>query len=556
MTITNKILAIIFLMFCCHFSYALDLTKEEKDWLQDHPMIRIAYDYKMPPFEWRNEQGEYQGISIDIIKLIEKNLNVQFTLVDTQNWTDLLEHFKQQEIDMIPTIVKNENRQQFMNFTESYNSTHGVIISGKQYDGVMDLKGKKIAVVSDYVWDDFISKYDDEVKIVRVETSIDGIELVALGSIDAMITDIASISYYVNKLGVSNLHVLPLDDELENKVTLDFSMGVRKDWPQLKMIIEKALKEISQEDKNRIYKKWVSLQKISFWQSRNFWLVTSVLGIGILFIIGLIVIWNRSLKLQVEQRSQQLKSAHEQLMHAEKMESIGRLSAGIAHEVKNPLAILQMSVDYLKGEDNDETISVILNDMDDAIVRADTVIKGLLDFSREKELQVKLDSINSVIQSSFRLIEHETKQHNINVSFNLAEDLPELAMDKNRLQQVFINLFMNAVQAIDGVGEIYVQSKLSTITEVWLIEKSEGQFHLNQKVIDLQFLDTGSGLEKKNEKNVFEPFFTTKPVGEGTGLGLSVSKKIISLHNGMITMRNRTDECVPSGVEIRLLFAI
>ena len=277
------------------------------------------------------------------------------------------------------------------------------------------------------------------------------------------------------------------------------------------------------------------------------------------------------MKLQVSRRSEQLEKANVQLIRAEKMESIGRLSAGVAHEVKNPLAILQMSVDYLKGEENDETITTILNDMEDAIVRADRVIKGLLDFSREKELQVTQGNINEVIEKSLKLIDHELKQHNINLKKELSDTLPELGMDRNRLQQVFINLLMNAVQAISSVSnsnshsnskntqnknaEIFISSELMRMDNYQLIEKSGGQFHKDQSIILITIIDTGSGLDKKTEKEVFEPFFTTKPLGEGTGLGLSVSKTIISLHHGMITMNNRTDNDI-KGVEVKIYFAV
>jgi len=160
-----------------------------------------------------------------------------------------------------------------------------------------------------------------------------------------------------------------------------------------------------------------------------------------------------------------------------------------------------------------------------------------------------------VIKQSLKLIDHEIKQHKIKLTILLSPDLSEIDMDKNRLQQVFINLFMNAIQAIGNTGEINVQSRQAKITDPGLIEKSEERFSLQQKVIEIIILDTGCGIDKNNENTVFEPFFTTKPVGEGTGLGLSVSKTIIELHHGMISMQNRTDN-MQQGVEIKLLFAI
>jgi len=275
----------------------------------------------------------------------------------------------------------------------------------------------------------------------------------------------------------------------------------------------------------------------------------------------IIILWNRSLNAKVKQRTRQLEQAQTQLIHAEKMESIGRLSAGVAHEVKNPLAIIQMCIDYLKGEDNDQTIVGLLDDMDDAVLRADTVIKGLLDFSRESELQFKPGDINEVLQQSIKLVKHELKQNNIQELSNFSPDLALLDMDKNRLKQVFINLLVNAVHAIKSAkrtdnGIIHIETSLITCTEKikeeFILNNHQITPHPDQSMLQVKVIDNGCGLKKEDEKKIFEPFFTTKPVGEGTGLGLSVSKNIIALHHGIIIMKNRSDK--QPGVEIKIVF--
>ncbi|MCW8932131.1 MAG: transporter substrate-binding domain-containing protein [Gammaproteobacteria bacterium] len=553
-----QILILIFTLFCINVSFAeqLLLTEEEKKWLQQHPVIRIAFDKNSPPFEWQNQKGIYQGISVDMIGLIEKQLNIKFERVESKNWTKILEDFKAGKIDVLPAIAKNEKKELFMNFTKTHISVPGVIISSKKFSGISDLYGKKVGVVRDYIWDDIVSEHDDEVDIVRFESTQMGIEMAVLGGIDAMVSDLASVSYIINKEAISNLQVVPV--KREQKKNLELATGVRKDWPIFQSILQKAIDSLEQEKTKNIYDKWIQLKKVSFWQASQFRNFVLILVLVIIGIFSLILLWNRSLKLQVARRSEQLDKANNQLIHAEKMESIGRLSAGVAHEVKNPLAILQMSVDYLKGEKNDETISTILDDMDDAIIRADRVIKGLLDFSREKELQVIQGNINEVIEQSLKLVSHELKHRNIQLKTDLSNDLPELGMDRNRLQQVFINLFMNAAHAISSsdnkLSEIYVSSSLSEINDHQLLDDSEGIFHQHEPVLIITILDTGTGLDEKSENEVFEPFFTTKPLGEGTGLGLSVSKTIIGLHHGMITMKNRRD--IEKGVEVKIYFVI
>ncbi len=550
--------ASLFLLNLC-FAQELRLTEEEKNWLSNHPIIHIAHDKNFPPYEWENDAGIYQGISIEYIQRIEKKLNIKFKQIKQKNWSKILQEFKDGKIDVLSAIAKDEKREKFTLFTKSHIKVQGIIVSVKEYKALNELVGERVGVVNDYYWDDLLSEYNDEVEIVRVSNTQVGIEMVAIGAIDAMVSDLASVTHIVYKESISGLQFVPVPILQEKK--LELSIGIRKDWPLLQSIIQKALNDISSQEKEAIYKKWIKVQKVSFWQDTRFQYNVSILGLILLVIFLLIITWNRLLKSQVASRSKQLEKANLQLIRAEKMESIGRLSAGVAHEVKNPLAILQMSVDYLKGEDNDETTKTILDDMDDAIVRADRVIKGLLDFSREKELQVTKGNINDVIEQSLKLIEHEFKQRNIQLTTDLSETLPDLDMDRNRLQQVFINLFMNAAQAIGAASQtknnahIIVNSNLAQLEDQTLIEKSEGLFRLNQNVILISILDTGTGLDKKSEKEVFEPFFTTKPLGEGTGLGLSVSKTIIGLHHGMITMNNRSDIEI-TGVEVKLYFAV
>jgi signal transduction histidine kinase len=250
---------------------------------------------------------------------------------------------------------------------------------------------------------------------------------------------------------------------------------------------------------------------------------------------------NRALEHMVEVRTKELQDAQKQLIQAEKMESIGRLAAGVAHEVKNPLAIIQMGTDFLSQEmPADETINEVINDINDAVRRADNVIKGLLDFSRDKELRLVAGNINEVIESSLHLVAHEMRQRNIEVRSELAEELPAINLDANKMQQVLINLFMNSAHAIDRDGKLIVTSRLKTLdSSVDLAYDHENRFKLGEKVLWVKVEDTGTGISDEAGVKIFDPFYTTKPVGEGTGLGLSVSQNIIKLHEGSIDIHNR-----------------
>ena len=217
------------------------------------------------------------------------------------------------------------------------------------------------------------------------------------------------------------------------------------------------------------------------------------------------------------------------------MESVGRLSAGVAHEVKNPLAIIQMGADYLAQVVPAELgVQEVIEDIDDAVRRADQVIKGLLDFSHNEKLTLTEGNINSLIVDTVRLVAHEYQQRNIRIQSHLATTNPPIRMDANTIQQVLINMLMNAAQAVGKDGAVTINCQVEKVSA----GDKNSPFKPGDDVLRLSIQDTGPGINDDDLDRLFDPFFTTKPVGEGTGLGLSVSRNIIELHSGRLGICN------------------
>jgi len=251
-----------------------------------------------------------------------------------------------------------------------------------------------------------------------------------------------------------------------------------------------------------------------------------------------------------------LQQAQMQLIQQEKMESVGRLAAGVAHEVKNPLAIIQLGIDFLANELKDNRVwHETVEDMADAVQRADSVIKGLLDFSRSEQLELKAAYISAIIDDSLLLVRHEMNSRHISVETRKGADIPMLPLDRNKLKQVFINLFMNAAHAMTGGGVLTISSSLHAVDQ----EDLSGfggiteKFASGEIALMVTVSDTGTGISTEAESKLFDPFFTTKPVGLGTGLGLSVTRKIMELHNAVISLENRKDR---QGAVAVMLFKI
>ncbi|MBK1825713.1 PAS domain-containing protein [Haloferula rosea] len=250
-----------------------------------------------------------------------------------------------------------------------------------------------------------------------------------------------------------------------------------------------------------------------------------------------------------------LTRAHEQLIQAEKMESIGRLASGVAHEVKNPLAMIGMGLELLARRipEDDETGRETLERMKRGIERAKTIIKGLVDFSSARQLERLPVNPNQVIRDSLALVDYELRKGGVKVIEDLADELPEIKMDATKIEQVLVNLLINAMHAM-GAGEIVVRSRQGRLVGSGRDEGARTAGHLREgdPVVFIEVEDSGPGIDPENLSKLYDPFFTTKPTGMGTGLGLSVSRKIIELHQGTLDLENREEGGVRATIVLKV----
>ncbi len=235
----------------------------------------------------------------------------------------------------------------------------------------------------------------------------------------------------------------------------------------------------------------------------------------------------------------ELRAAQIQLADADRLESVGRLAAGVAHEVKNPLAIIRLGIDYLahQAPSDDETHQAVLEDIRDAVGRADRIIKDLLNFSHTRaQTRTPLD-LNTIVDNALRLTSHDLNLRRIAVLRTSQERLPLILGDGDQLLQVFINLIVNAAQSIEHDGQITLDTQLISVPDdtTAAMEANGAEFG-NAIVVAIR--DNGEGLPAGAGDKIFEPFFTTKPPGEGTGLGLAVARNIVNWHGGTLELQN------------------
>ncbi|MBT4365758.1 MAG: PAS domain S-box protein [Desulfobacterales bacterium] len=237
---------------------------------------------------------------------------------------------------------------------------------------------------------------------------------------------------------------------------------------------------------------------------------------------------NANLYENVKSAYEKLKNAQEQIIRVEKLSSLGKLAATIAHEINNPLAAvltyIRLMIKLIKkkrfSEDRIEDISRYLDTMESETARCGEIVKNLLAFSRQSKISIGIHDIMDIINKSLTLIYHDLEIRGIRLEQNIQPDLPMVSCDFRQIQQALLNLLSNASESMNAGGVMTISSR-----------------HLkNENLLEVVISDTGSGIAEKDKKNIFEPFFTTKEEGKGVGLGLSVVYGIITKHNGSIEL--------------------
>lgn len=247
--------------------------------------------------------------------------------------------------------------------------------------------------------------------------------------------------------------------------------------------------------------------------------------------------WTKALEEEIQKKTSEIMKAHDQLINAEKLASLGRMAAGVAHELNSPLtgiitfAHLMLRRMPPENKQDVEDLEVIIEQAD----RCSKIIKSLLGFSRKTTSEKVYVNINALLESTISMVRNQAKFHNIKFSLSFDNSIPQIPTDPNQLQQVFINLLINAADAMNERGQVNIATRVAADT---LDGLKRGYPQMEKTYVEIEFTDTGPGIPEEHLGRIFEPFFTTKPVGKGTGLGLAVSYGIIKKHGGNILVRS------------------
>ena len=244
------------------------LNDQEKQWLANNPVIRLGVESKWPPYEYIDQSGLLQGFSVDVIKLVEKKLNIQFEIISNYSWVETLDKVRSHDIDMLTSIVKTPDREHYLRFTEPYFSPPTAIYIRKnslKIRNLNDLKQKTVAIENQFYLHELLVKEYPEIKLFIVETTADAVKAVSYGKVDAYVGNQGAANWVIEQNALTNLSIA----SETSFGSAPLRLAVRKDWSVFQSILNKALVSIINNELTVIRRKWIGIHSNSIKPSLN-----------------------------------------------------------------------------------------------------------------------------------------------------------------------------------------------------------------------------------------------------------------------------------------------
>ena len=547
------------------------LTPEEKVWIESHPKIRIGIDPEFAPFEFIDKNDQYSGYASDYIRILNQRLGLNMEVVKGPTWKQVMTMAEQGEIDVLASVGFTVERSRFLSYTTPYIGFYRMIFCRSEapfISGINDLHNLKVAVQAKSSHAGWMK--DNTALVPDYYDSLEQtIKAVSEGKADVLIGNLAACTYWIRQFNITNIRVAaPVS--LERQL---LHMAVRKDWAPLVGILNKGLASISSQEVEEIRNRWTAAGYTVGVSSWVVWQRIGAVVILAMLTVGFFWYWNRRLHQEVklrtkaekglldsqeklaervEERTRELAEANISLQHemlekqqiqeklhrSEKMEALGFMAGGVAHDLNNILAGIVSYPDLLLVNlPEDSSLRQPLEVIKDSGDRAAAVVSDLLTVARGVAIEKQPANLNLLITEYLESPEYQeikSRYPNVACTTIFESDLKYISCSPVHIKKCLMNLLSNALEAIGDQGTI------TFVTENRFVEDSKQNIESGMSQwVNLSVSDTGSGISEEDINHIFEPFYSKKVMGRsGTGLGLAVVWNTVQDHGGTIQVRS------------------
>lgn len=543
----KSILVVVLLLLCsATFAAAADRVVPKR-------LIVVGGNSAYPPYEYLDKDGKPAGFAVDLTRAIAEVMGFEVKIILGASWTEMRASLERGEVDILQGISYSEERDRTLDFSPPHSYVSHSIFAhrhAKPVHSLDELQGQSVILLGRGIMHDYFAQAGYQINPIPAPTVADALKMLAMGRYDYAVLATLPGRHTISDLGIQDVEIAARSID-----TKKYCYAVKEGNRAVIELFTDGMAILKQSGRYKeIQDRWLPTSETHPWVARHGWIVVAALFLG----LAASMVWSRSLRKQVALRTaalerevekrkraaEELKLHQQQLVQADKMAALGVLVSGMAHEINNPNGLILLNLPTVAESAKDvnpilekhfqengdfrmgglpysqmrKEMPHLLNEMHDAAKRIRRIVEDLKHFSRRSDASYDdLIDINEVVKTSVRLVDNSLRQATSRYNVHYTGHLPKVRGNFQRLEQVVVNLILNACQALPNPDcGIFV----STL------------YGGDSGAVIIQISDQGIGIPPEHLSRLTDPFFTTKRESGGTGLGLAISDGIIREHGG------------------------
>ncbi|WP_236018948.1 transporter substrate-binding domain-containing protein [Geomonas propionica] len=521
-------------------------------------VVVVGGDFNYPPYEFVDHDGKPAGFNVELTRAIAEVMGFKVE-ISLGPWDGMRRALEQGDVDILQGMAFSQERTNEVDFS----TPHALLFQSiwirrddRRIRSIEDVRGKEVIVMKNSIMHDFMKGFDPKARLILTDTLAEALRLLNQGRGDCALVSRLTGMYLEKEMGLKR--IVPVAEPI---MTQAYGYAVKKGNAEVLARFNEGLAILKRSGQfQEIHNKWLGVmeqQPVSWGRVVRY---VTLVSLPLLLILGGTVVWSRTLQKRVAQRTEELarevaekqaaleklRMHQDQLVQADKLASLGTLVAGVAHEINNPNGLILLNLprfeevlrgsqpilDEYRGIHGDfklgrhsydrlrEELPHMLSETQDAAKRIKRIVAELKDFARRDSAELtELLDLNSCAQAALRLVENTVVKNSHQIVAHLADTLPRVKGNSQRIEQVIVNLLLNAAQSLEGSGKsIQISTRHDRFRDLVL----------------LTVRDEGRGVEPEHLARLTDPFFTTKREEGGCGLGLSISAGIVKQHGGTL----------------------